>query len=882
MTKSDKDKERLELVIEVAGLDLWENDLLTGDVPRKAVKTFAELGYSEAEAASYVNDLFALIHPDDVSAVKAAIQSHLEGVTAQYRSEFRILAKNGSWVWYANYGRVVDAYEGNSGRRFIGVTFNIDDRKRKEFEYAQREQDLHDQEKFSQSLLRLSKGLEGSNSYSAILNVALEEVRSTLGYQSLWVYLLTKDNKYLKALIAGGEDADIIMSEDGTANLDGTALLKIDGDRMLEEIVEAKDIVIVEDARNDERCNKKFVEISGVRTILNIPIILFDKNLGCFGTGSFGQEGVRVPPIRAQKYLMAIASHLAVSIDRMYLLSERKKNEEILRVTASVFEFSHEGIAITDALNNFIDVNPAFTRITGYDKHEVIAKKPKLLQSGLHDRHFFEMLWKSLAENDAWRGEIWNRRKSGETYPAMLSISLLRDSVGKAIRHVAVFSDISDRKKHEAELIRIAHFDALTSIPNRILLFDRMKQAIFQTSRDKSMMAVCYLDLDGFKPINDAMGHQTGDQILIEVAKRIGATIRGGDTVARLGGDEFVVLLLGLAKGKECISTLERLLSAIVEPIAVGGKTVAISASIGVSIYPNDDEDPDTLLRHADQSMYIAKRSGKNRFHIYDVEVDKRARDHNDSLKAIRNALELQQFELHYQPKVDLRTKKMVGVEGLIRWRHPERGLLHPADFLRLVENTAMDIAIGEWVIANALAQIQHLRSIGLDLEVSVNISGYHLESDGFVEKLRQQLAQYPGLPSGKFQIEILETVALEDVSATQRIIESCSEAGVGFALDDFGTGYSSLSYLSTLPVNVLKIDRQFIRDMLEDKGDMAIVQGIIGLAKAFERQTVAEGIETDAHYQVLLEMGCEIGQGYGIARPMPAADLATWNESYR
>jgi diguanylate cyclase (GGDEF)-like protein len=439
------------------------------------------------------------------------------------------------------------------------------------------------------------------------------------------------------------------------------------------------------------------------------------------------------------------------------------------------------------------------------------------------------------------------------------------------------FYDISHIKKHEAELSRVAHYDLLTGIPNRVMLADRMKQAVSQTAREQNMMAVCYLDLDGFKPVNDSLGHDAGDYILVEVAKRIGDTIRGGDTVARLGGDEFVILLLGLAQGEECVTTLERILAIIAKPIDFKNKVNTVSASIGVTIYPLDSDDPDTLLRHADQAMYIAKQEGKNRFHIYDPEMDRRARNQNEFLKSIRHALEHNQFELYYQPKVNLRTKKLVGAEALIRWRHPERGLLSPAEFLRQIENTDLDIQIGEWVTATALAQIHHWRSAGLNFEVSINISGYHLESPDFVSKLQQQLANYHDFPFGRLQIEVLETVALNDITVVQRVMESCRKLGVGFALDDFGTGYSSLSYLSSLPVDTIKIDQSFVRGMLEDKGDRAIVQGIIALAKAFERQTVAEGIETDPQYQTLLDMGCELGQGYGIARPMPVNELIIW-----
>ncbi len=590
----------------------------------------------------------------------------------------------------------------------------------------------------------------------------------------------------------------------------------------------------------------------------------------------WSKDGTPIPveywsqPIKSEN---AIQGAIATFID----ITERKRAEENLRVTASVFGISQEGIFITDAQNIIIDVNPAFSRITGYRSEEVIGKDPRLLSSGNQSKEFYEAMWQDLKMNKSWRGEIWNRRKNGELYPEILSISVLCDSDGKVLRHIAVFSDISTLKEHEAELNRIAHFDALTGIPNRIMLADRMRQAIAQTSREQNMMALCYLDLDGFKPINDTFGHQAGDEVLVEIARRIGNTIRGGDTSARLGGDEFVILLLGLSKGEECVATLERLLASISQPILVKDRSVSVSASIGVSIYPMDDEDPDMLLRHADQAMYIAKQSGKNRFHIYDVSLDRRARDQNEFLKSIRYALEHNQFELHYQPKINLRTRELMGVEGLIRWRHPERGLLSPAEFMRYIENTGMDIEIGQWVTATALDQIGQWRKQGIDIEISVNISGYHLESPGFVGQLRKQLECYPGMPFGKLQIEVLETVALNDINIVREIIGACRDLGVGFALDDFGTGYSSLSYLSGLPVDVLKIDQSFVRDMLEDKGDRAIVQGIIALAQAFGRQTVAEGIETEAQYQMLLDMGCELGQGFGIARPMPAGEIANW-----
>jgi len=493
---------------------------------------------------------------------------------------------------------------------------------------------------------------------------------------------------------------------------------------------------------------------------------------------------------------------------------------------------------------------------------------------------FYEAMWQSILADGHWAGEVWNRKKNGEIFAEWLSISAIIGDDGQVTHYAGISSDITLIKHHEKQLERIAHFDALTGIPNRTLLSDRMKQGVARAAREQNMMAICYLDLDGFKSINDTLGHEAGDRVLIDIAERIQRTIRGGDTVARLGGDEFVVLLLGLERGEECSMTLERLLAVIGEPIEIEGNPIVVGASIGVSIYPLDDEDADTLLRHADQAMYVAKQSGKNRFHIYDPALDQRARSHQDLVESIRHGLMHEQFELYYQPKIDLRTGQLTGAEALIRWNHPESGLLSPDKFLNAIENTGLDIALGIWVIDTALQQLASWRIAGLDIEVSINISAFHLESAGFIGQLQQRLGQYPDLPACRLQIEVLETSALEDIGEVSRIIEASKKLGVSFALDDFGTGYSSLSYLSRLPVDVLKIDRSFVRNLTVSRGDHAIVLGVIALSKAFELKVVAEGVETKEQFNMLLEMGCDMAQGYVIARPMPAARLIVWSQN--
>jgi len=437
----------------------------------------------------------------------------------------------------------------------------------------------------------------------------------------------------------------------------------------------------------------------------------------------------------------------------------------------------------------------------------------------------------------------------------------------------------SEHLEQEKQLENIAHFDVLTGVPNRMLLADRLAQALARTKREQGLMAVCYLDLDGFKSVNDNFGHEAGDQVLVEVTRRIKETIREDDTVARLGGDEFVLLLVGLQAPEECVSSLHRLLLAINQPVQLREKSLRISASIGVSLYPEDEQDADTLLHHADQAMYIAKQSGKNRYHLFDAKNDQRARSHHALLQQIRHGLQHGEFELYYQPKVDLAARRMVGAEALIRWHHAQRGLLQPEEFLRVIENTELEIELGNWVIASACAQLRQWRQDGHDVEVSINISAYHLQSADFINKLRDEMQHCCPRPCHRcLQIEVLETVALEDIARVGEIIRICRAFGVGFALDDFGTGYSPLTCLSKLEVDALKIDQSFVRVMLEEKGAHAIVQGIIGLAHAFDRTVVAEGAEHAAHFQALLEMGCPIVQGYGISKPMPASALLEWS----
>ena len=450
------------------------------------------------------------------------------------------------------------------------------------------------------------------------------------------------------------------------------------------------------------------------------------------------------------------------------------------------------------------------------------------------------------------------------------------------IGRVFSFTDITERKEHQQQLERMAHYDALTGIPNRVLLGDRLQQAIAQSRRHQRGLAVVYLDIDGFKEVNDAHGHETGDQLLVCIAQRLHDALREGDTLARLGGDEFVAVLTDIDSRHECEAVLSRLLLAAATPLKVRQHEVQLSASLGVTLFPHDGSDPDTLLRHADQAMYQAKQTGKNRYHLFDPEEDRQTQAQRRSIGDIEQALERGEFELYYQPKVNMRTGAVVGAEALIRWRHRERGLVPPGEFLPLIEGNDLLVRIGEWVLDSALRQMTAWRAEGLDLAVSVNIAAYHLQQKDFLSRLRKILAAHDTVPPEKLELEVVESAALEGIAQISHLIEGCRALGVQFSLDDFGTGYSSLTYLRRLPASVLKIDQSFVRDMLWDSEDLAIVEGVIGLAAAFRRVVIAEGVETAEHGELLLRLGCDLAQGYGIARPMPASELPGWIARWR
>ncbi len=559
-----------------------------------------------------------------------------------------------------------------------------------------------------------------------------------------------------------------------------------------------------------------------------------------------------------------------------------KQTVKELKFSARVFSNTHEGIMITESDGRIIEVNPAFSAITGYPSEEVMGLTPRIFRSGKHEQAFYEDMWQSLVEQGHWHGEVWNRNKRGEVFAELLDISALKDANGNTINYVAIFSDITRSKEQQTELELMAHYDALTQLPNRALFYDRFLQAVARSKRSSSLLAVCFLDLDDFKRVNDTRGHHIGDQLLVAVAERIKSNLREEDTISRQGGDEFTLLLGDIEHVHQADSLLSRIVEVLAEPYEIDGQTIDISVSLGATLYPADDGDIDTLIRHADKAMYQAKLAGKNRCQIFSLDDAHRAMRKHHQLEEIKQALINKEFKLYYQPKVNMETGQVYGAEALIRWIHPEKGLIPPLDFLPFIERTDLEVQVGGWVINEALAQITRWQQQGLTLEVSVNIASHHLQSVGFFKQLSAALDRNPEVKPHSLQLEILESSALGDLVTISGIIKRCQDSlGVSVALDDFGTGYSSLTHLRSLSADVIKIDQTFVRDMLDEKGDLALIEGIIGLAKAFDCQVIAEGVETADHGMLLIRIGCLYAQGYGIARPMPADEVLAWVGEY-
>lgn len=555
-------------------------------------------------------------------------------------------------------------------------------------------------------------------------------------------------------------------------------------------------------------------------------------------------------------------------------ITARKLAEQETKIAATAFE-AQEGMVVTDANKVILRVNRAFTRLTGYSNEEVVGKTPALLKSGRQDAEFYRNMWEKLARDKYWEGEVWNRRKNGEIYPEWLAITAVSDAAGKVTHYVGSFTDISERKTAENEIRRLAFYDTLTKLPNRRLLHDRLEHAQAASARSSSHGAVMFIDLDKFKTLNDTQGHDVGDLLLIEVARRLSSCVRAGDTVSRLGGDEFVLIMENLSNEAREAATLaeaigEKILALISNPYSLGKHKHHCTCSIGVSLFINHTESADELLKRADVAMYQAKNSGRNTIRFFDPAMQQAVEARASLESDLRRAMAKQQLQIYYQVQVD-NARHVTGAEALLCWQHPERGLVPTAKFIRMAEETGMILPIGQWVLENACVQLKawedNPQAHGLKL--AVNVSAHQFRQPTFVAQVRAALDKSGANPL-HLTLELTESLMLDNVDDTVEKMESLKALGVSFALDDFGTGYSSLQYLKRLPLDQIKIDRSFVREITSDRGDMVMVLTMVDLGMNFELEVIAEGVETEEQLRMLQRCGCGSFQGYLFSKPLP------------
>ncbi len=553
---------------------------------------------------------------------------------------------------------------------------------------------------------------------------------------------------------------------------------------------------------------------------------------------------------------------------------ERRRAEEKMRLAAKVFESAAEGIMITDAQSHIVAVNEAFTATTGYEQDEALGKTPSLLQSGKHDDEFYRDLWKSLKETGQWKGEIWNRRKNGELYPQWLSINTVRDAKGGVGNYVGMFTDITARKQAEERLRVLAYHDPLTGLPNRALFHTLLNQALAKAQRHHRLGAVLFIDLDRFKNINDTLGHAIGDLLLKEVAARLLTCLRQSDTIARLGGDEFTILLEEIAHEQDAIIVAQKTLAVLAEPFNLAGNEVFVTASIGLSLFPHDGSDVEALLKNADTALYRTKEQGRNGYTLYTAEMNATALKRMALENSLRRALERQEFLLYYQPRVALDTGHMLCIEALLRWQHPELGLVLPDQFIGLAEETGLIMPIGEWVLHTACAQTKAWQASGFPaLRVSVNLSARQFKQPTLVDQVAGVLRD-TGLAPGSLELELTESTVMQDAEDAITKLNALKRLGVHLSIDDFGTGYSSLEYLKHFPIDILKIDRSFVQDIPGDSDNGAIVRAIIAMAHSLKIKVTAEGVETAEQLGFLRAYQCDEMQGYYFGLPLPTHEF--------
>jgi len=576
----------------------------------------------------------------------------------------------------------------------------------------------------------------------------------------------------------------------------------------------------------------------------------------------------------ALKLMAELSLDLSFALDSYAHEAARRIAEDKLELAAKVFNQSGEGITITDKNNNIISVNPGFTAITGYEEHEVLGKNPKILASGRQDKEFYRVLWESLLKNNIWQGEIWNRHKNGTVYPEWLTLSVVRDETGDIVNYIAIFTDITQYKAAEKQIEHLAHYDSLTDLPNRLLLKSRVDYQLIVADRHKKTFALLFVDLDHFKNINDSLGHSIGDQVLIEVGRRLLACVREEDTVARLGGDEFIILLADSNENGAAIAA-GKIIALLTEPILYQNHQLYITPSIGISLYPDNGDSYETLSKNADTALYQAKKHGRNQYQFFTPAMQQQTQRRMEIESDLRHAIARNELMVYFQPQVNAQTGQIIGAEALLRWQHPVWGMVSPAEFIPVAEECGLIIAIGDWVLEQSIAQARQWHDTGFPLTIAVNLSLAQFRSNTLFEKVKQTLEYFHLFPQ-YLELELTESIAMQNAELAIETTRRLTHLGIKLSIDDFGTGYSSLNYLQRFSLHKLKIDQSFTRSMVGNKDSENIVDAVISLAKSLNLKTIAEGVETRQQLDMFKLKLCDEIQGYYFSKPVPADEFMT------
>ncbi|BBP44588.1 hypothetical protein THMIRHAT_23340 [Thiosulfativibrio zosterae] len=892
--KAKQESERVQSFIEATQSGTWEWQVETGEVCFNYYWA-ASLGYELTELKPHVETFFELIHPDDLPRVQQALTEHFSGAKNIMDIEVRLRHKDGSWRWMLDRGQVLVWNEQHQPLVMSGTHTDITQSKQQQMA-LQRKADRdavflelpywlekHNEAEFLQAML---DRLEDLTQSGASFIHGYEEATDT-------IHLLSWSRRTLQTY----------------CHMDKMSMhypLKDAG--IWADCVRQKRAIMVNDYESAHSDHKKgFPEgHAQLERFLTVPV--FDKSQVVMLLGVANKP---------EPYNAEDVEDVQLLGNEVYRLLQISRNQQKLQQAANVFKFSQEGIVMTDASVNIVEMNATYLKMCGYRREELLGQNPRILSSGRQDAIFYAQMWKEIFDEGFWKGEIWNRHKSGAVYPQLAHISAVKNAEGHVTHYIGLFSDISTQKNQQAALEKIAHYDALTQLPNRTLLTDRLEQAMARAKRNGKMLAVGFMDLDGFKEVNDTYGHEAGDYLLVALSKRFQKLLRAEDTIARLGGDEFVLVIVDLVRAEQVKGLLQRILEETLVAVHYEGAQLQVSVSIGISFYAPEtdshltfdmlnDLDADQLIRQADQAMYRAKNLGKNQVVVFQDHFSNVINEGNLS-KEVSAALDNHEFCLYYQPKVNLRKGKIDSFEALIRWQHPRKGFLTPQHFLEGITSPEVKIKMSFWVIRSVLKQmlvwqkfsnsssdfadvllqkmVQDPRdfsiSVFADMRVSVNVDAVTLEHPEFVSHLKVLLDEFPQIHPSFLTLEILESSALQDIKQISSVIMATRALGVNFAIDDFGVGYASLHYLRDLPVHELKVDQTFISTLLEQSQSLSILEAILGMSEAFAHQVIAEGVETPEHCKILQQLGYELVQGYAISRPMPAEAVVEWIETW-